>query len=114
MWGDSRKQIQGRPRPISTPWRTFEHPYISILALHRRDDDTYDEDVDVEFLGGLDVEGDEAQAARATQPAWELNQVVQQPDYVLKAAHSSHHLSAREQVRRIQRSSIGHVVFGQW
>src|SRR3989442_1113882 len=33
---------------------TFEQPYISILALRRRDDDTYDEDMDAEFLGGLD------------------------------------------------------------
>src|SRR5207237_10093800 len=27
---------------------TFEQPYISILALRRRDDDTYDEDIDAE------------------------------------------------------------------
>src|SRR6266702_2012074 len=50
---------------------TFEQPYISILALRRRDDDTYDEDMDVEFLGGLDPRFDEAQAARAAQPDWE-------------------------------------------
>src|SRR5229473_4656338 len=50
---------------------TFEYPYISILALRRRDDDTYDEDLDVEFLGGLDPRFDEAQAARANQLAWE-------------------------------------------
>ncbi len=48
---------------------TFEYPYISILALRRRDDDTYDEDLDAEFLGGLDPEfGD---ATRAAQPDWE-------------------------------------------
>src|SRR5947207_568199 len=50
---------------------TFEYPYISILTLRRRDDDTYDEDVDVEFLGGLDVEVNEAQPTRVTQPDWE-------------------------------------------
>ncbi|GCE08139.1 DNA helicase [Dictyobacter aurantiacus] len=32
---------------------TFEKPYISLLALRRRDDDTYDEEIDAEFLGGL-------------------------------------------------------------
>ena len=32
---------------------TFEHPYISLLALRQRDDDTYDSDIDAEFLGGL-------------------------------------------------------------
>jgi len=50
---------------------TFEHPYISILALRRRDADTYDEDMDAEFLGGLDPEFDEAQSAKAAQPNWE-------------------------------------------
>jgi superfamily I DNA/RNA helicase/mRNA-degrading endonuclease RelE of RelBE toxin-antitoxin system len=50
---------------------TFEQPYISILALRRRDDDTYDEDMDVEFLGGLDPHLDEAQAIKASQPDWE-------------------------------------------
>src|ERR1700694_229500 len=54
---------------------TFEQPYISILALRRRDDDTYDEDLDVEFLGGLD--GDFATfvpdrtTAKPAQPDWE-------------------------------------------
>src|SRR5947209_3723461 len=50
---------------------TFEHPYISILALRRRSDDTYDEDMDVEFLGGLDPQPAEAQTTRAAQPDWE-------------------------------------------
>src|SRR5205823_2589314 len=50
---------------------TFEYPYISILALRRRDADTYDEDMDVEFLGGLDPELDEAQAVKVAQPDWE-------------------------------------------
>src|SRR5947209_10882058 len=50
---------------------TFEQPFISILALRRRTDDTYDEDLDVEFLGGLDPHFDEAQAVKAAQPDWE-------------------------------------------
>src|SRR5256714_13508607 len=50
---------------------TFEQPYISILALRRRDDDTYDEDMDAEFLGGLEQDFDEAQAVKAAQPDWE-------------------------------------------
>ena len=50
---------------------TFEQPYISILALRRRDDDTYDEDMDVEFLGGLDPQLDEAQPDKGAQPDWE-------------------------------------------
>src|SRR5436305_4786437 len=35
---------------------TFEHPYISLLALRRRKENTYDEDLEVEFLGGYDVQ----------------------------------------------------------
>src|SRR5207302_9301093 len=35
---------------------TFEEPYISLLAVRRRREDTYDEDLDVEFLGGLGPE----------------------------------------------------------
>ncbi len=31
---------------------TFESPYISVLSVVRRDDDTYSEDMDAEFLGG--------------------------------------------------------------
>jgi mRNA-degrading endonuclease RelE of RelBE toxin-antitoxin system len=50
---------------------TFEEPYISILALRRRSDDTYDEDLDVEFLGGLDPELSEAAPGTHTQPDWE-------------------------------------------
>lgn len=50
---------------------TFEQPYISLLALRRRDDDTYDEDVDVEFLGGLDPQLDMEASAKAAQPEWE-------------------------------------------
>jgi superfamily I DNA/RNA helicase/mRNA-degrading endonuclease RelE of RelBE toxin-antitoxin system len=32
---------------------TISDPYISILELVRRDEDTYDDDLDVEFLGGF-------------------------------------------------------------
>jgi superfamily I DNA/RNA helicase/mRNA-degrading endonuclease RelE of RelBE toxin-antitoxin system len=32
---------------------TFSDPYISILELVRRDDNTYDDDMDAEFLGGF-------------------------------------------------------------
>lgn len=48
---------------------TFEQPYISLLALDRRDDDTYDAAIEAEFLGGLDPHF-EAQPA-AVQPDWE-------------------------------------------
>jgi mRNA-degrading endonuclease RelE of RelBE toxin-antitoxin system len=34
---------------------TFEHPYISLLALRRRKEDTYEDDIDAEFLGGYDA-----------------------------------------------------------
>ncbi len=50
---------------------TFEEPYISILALRRRDDDTYNEDMDVEFLGGLDPHFGNATTSRGVQPDWE-------------------------------------------
>ena len=51
---------------------TFEYPYISILTLHRRDDDTYDEDLDVEFLGGLDFDDEGiGEQAHVVQPDWE-------------------------------------------
>jgi len=33
---------------------TYRDPYISLLALRRRSEDTYDEDFDSEFLGGFD------------------------------------------------------------
>lgn len=34
---------------------TFEEPYISLLALRRRREDTYNEEFAVEYLGGLDT-----------------------------------------------------------
>ena len=48
---------------------TFRDPYINLLALLRRNEDTYNEDLDVEFLGGLEVELDNH--PRAVQPDWE-------------------------------------------
>src|SRR2546421_3375359 len=59
---------------------TFEQPYISILALRRRDDDTYDEDMDVEFLGGLDPQGEEVQAVKTMQPDWEQILAPKEPE----------------------------------
>src|SRR6266702_7987318 len=78
------KRMNGRLHRIrSGDYRifyTFEHPYISILALRRRDADTYDEDMDVEFLGGLDPQVDEAQAAKAAQPDWEQILAPKEPE----------------------------------
>jgi len=48
---------------------TFEHPYVSLLALRKRDDDTYDDDIDAEFLGGLDP--DLTGGSQPQQPNWE-------------------------------------------
>ncbi len=52
---------------------TFEQPYISLLALRRRNEDTYDEDLDVELLGGFDPEFSSAMIA--AQSAWEKTYV---------------------------------------
>src|SRR5689334_19171431 len=49
---------------------TFEQPYISVLALRRRDDDTYDEDLDPEFLGSGDLTTPMASSARPSDN-WE-------------------------------------------
>ena len=69
------KHLNGRLHRIrSGDYRifyTFEQPYISILALRRRDDDTYDEDMDTEFLGGLDPQFEAGQVSRVVQPDWE-------------------------------------------
>ena len=35
---------------------TYRDPYVSLLKLDRRDDDTYEDDVDAEYLGGFDPE----------------------------------------------------------
>ncbi|MBE7385832.1 MAG: UvrD-helicase domain-containing protein [Leptolyngbya sp. SIO1E4] len=48
---------------------TFEYPYVSLLALRKRDDDTYDEEIDPEFLGGLNP--DLTEVSQLQQPDWE-------------------------------------------
>src|SRR5437660_11561294 len=35
---------------------TYRDPYVSLLKLDRKDDDTYEGDVDAEYLGGFDPE----------------------------------------------------------
>ena len=35
---------------------TFRDPYVSLLKLDRRDDNTYEGDMDAEYLGGFDPE----------------------------------------------------------
>ncbi|GHO93898.1 DNA helicase [Reticulibacter mediterranei] len=45
---------------------TFEHPYISLLALRRRKEDTYEEDIDAEFLGGYDASIAESKPGEAS------------------------------------------------
>ena len=59
---------------------TFEQPYISILAMRRRNDDTYDEDMDVEFLGGLDPHLEKTQAGKVAQPDWEQTLAPKEPE----------------------------------
>jgi len=49
---------------------TFDEKYVSLLALRRRSDETYDEDYDVEFLGGLEVELGGG-SSKAVGPDWE-------------------------------------------
>jgi len=47
---------------------TFDESHVSLLALRRRDDETYDSDIDPEFLGGGDVD---VSLDRPVQPDWE-------------------------------------------
>ena len=54
---------------------TFKGPYVSLLAIRRREEDTYDEDLDPQLLGGLSVEtggsvgGQEKPRSSPTAPA---------------------------------------------
>ncbi len=48
---------------------TFRDPYISLLKLVRRDDDTYDDDLEAEFLGGFDPDI-EVTFREERQPDW--------------------------------------------
>src|SRR5438876_7025739 len=47
---------------------TFEEPYISLLAVRRRRENTYDDDLDIEALGGFDLVLE--RMTKAAQPAW--------------------------------------------
>lgn len=50
---------------------TFDDTHVSLLAMRRRDDETYDLDIDPEFLGGGDVDLDiEAPAAVPDASQW--------------------------------------------
>src|SRR5690606_22972729 len=49
---------------------TFEQPYVSVLALRRRDDDTYAEQLEAESLGGLDARPPEQQTHGETWQRW--------------------------------------------
>jgi mRNA-degrading endonuclease RelE of RelBE toxin-antitoxin system len=57
---------------------TFEEPHISLLAVRRRREDTYDEALDIEFLGGFDLalEG----TTKAAQPDWERLLAPREPE----------------------------------
>src|SRR6266700_7397582 len=57
---------------------TFEEPHISLLAVRRRRENTYDEDLDIEFLGGFDLalEG----MMKAAQPDWEQLLAPKEPE----------------------------------
>jgi superfamily I DNA/RNA helicase/mRNA-degrading endonuclease RelE of RelBE toxin-antitoxin system len=53
---------------------TFQHPHISLLALRKRDDDTYDGSIDAEFLDSPDdgdLDPDLDFVATPHQPDWE-------------------------------------------
>ncbi len=57
---------------------TYKDPYISLLALRRRREDTYDEDLDVEFLGGFDPDFGDIIEAEPTRLEYLLP--VQEPE----------------------------------
>lgn len=56
---------------------TFEEPYISLLALRRRDSDTYEGDVDADFLGGLVPE---LTVTEKSEPDWETIFAKKEPE----------------------------------
>ncbi|HEX9131219.1 MAG TPA: UvrD-helicase domain-containing protein, partial [Ktedonobacteraceae bacterium] len=47
---------------------TYRDPYVSLLKLERRDDDTYDDELEAEFLGGFDPEIE--MLVEEKQPNW--------------------------------------------
>ncbi|HEX9620252.1 MAG TPA: UvrD-helicase domain-containing protein [Polyangiaceae bacterium] len=63
-WGGKLHRLRSGDYRI---FYTFEHPYVSVLALRRRDESTYDGGLEAENLGGLDAE---PSTARAPQAAW--------------------------------------------
>ncbi|MEO7019123.1 MAG: UvrD-helicase domain-containing protein [Ktedonobacteraceae bacterium] len=71
MSGDGKRLYRLR----SGDYRIFytfspEKYSISLLAIRRRTDDTYDDDLDTELLEGLEVELDAMQPMHTPQPAW--------------------------------------------
>src|SRR5258708_29593380 len=59
---------------------TFEAPYISLLSVQRRKEDTYDDEFDVEFLGGIDFEIQLERKASVPQNQWEQFLAPKQPE----------------------------------
>src|SRR5690606_27173952 len=52
-WGSKLHRLRSGDYRV---FYTFEQPYVSVLALRRRDDDTYAEQLEAESLGGLDAQ----------------------------------------------------------
>jgi superfamily I DNA/RNA helicase/mRNA-degrading endonuclease RelE of RelBE toxin-antitoxin system len=59
---------------------TFEAPYISLLSVQRRKEDTYDDEFAVEFLGGIDPQIPLEEQARASRNQWEQFLAPKQPE----------------------------------
>ncbi len=58
---------------------TFDQQFVSILVLRRRTDDTYDEDLDAEFLGGLATSDELITEQVASQQKPDLEKYMQPP-----------------------------------
>jgi superfamily I DNA/RNA helicase/mRNA-degrading endonuclease RelE of RelBE toxin-antitoxin system len=50
---------------------TYEAPFISLLAIRKRQEDTYDEDFEVEQLGGLDPDISQSEVEQTARPDWD-------------------------------------------
>lgn len=59
---------------------TFEVPYISLLSVQKRKEDTYDDEFDVEFLGGIDPEIPLEEKTSRSQQQWEQFLAPKQPE----------------------------------